>query len=83
MVNQLLKLQQKRPKKSVGIEQYARYSGMAFQMILIILCGALLGQYLDKTFQLEKPLFTVFLSLIAIGTALYVALKDFIGNHEN
>lgn len=78
-----LKLQQKKPKKSAGLEQYARYSGMAFQMIFIILCGALLGQYLDKTFQLEKPLWTVFLSLIAIGMALYVALKDFIRNHEN
>lgn len=77
------KLQQKKPKKSAGFEHYARYSGMAFQMIVIILCGALLGQYLDKTFQSEKPLWTVILSLLAIGIALYIALKDFISNHEN
>lgn len=77
-----LKLQQKKPRKSAAFKQYARYSGMAFQMIFIIVVGALLGQYLDQLFHLKKPLCTVFLTLLAIGIALYTVLKDLISNHE-
>ena len=78
-----LKLLQKKPKKSAAFNQYAKYSGMAFQMIVIILGGAMLGKYLDQILNFEKPLCTVFLALLSIGMALYIALKDFIGNHEN
>ncbi len=83
MAKLLLKLHQKKPKKSAAFNQYAKYSGMAFQMIIIILSGAMLGRYLDQRFNFEKPLCTVFLALFSIGIALYIALKDFIGNHEN
>lgn len=57
---------------------YLKYSGMAFQMGIIILIGALLGRKLDTYFQSPKPWFTVALSLLAIFTALYATLKDLV-----
>ncbi len=57
----------------------AKYSGLAFQIGFIILAGALLGKWLDSRFQLSKPVFTLFLSLLSVFAALYLSLKDFIG----
>lgn len=58
----------------------AKYSGLAFQIGFIILAGALLGKWLDRYFQLPKPVFTLCLSLLSVFAALYLSLKDFIGN---
>lgn len=54
-----------------------KYSGMAFQMGIIILIGAFAGQSLDTRFHTEKPYLTVLCSLLAIAVALYITLKDF------
>lgn len=56
--------------------QYMKYSGMAFQMGIIILLGTLAGKKLDEHFASETPYFTVFLALASIGIALYLSLKD-------
>lgn len=62
-------------------EAYLKYSGMAIQMGIIILAGALAGQWLDGRFETERPYFTVLLSLLSIFAALYITLKDlFTGN---
>jgi len=54
---------------------------MAIQMGIIILAGALAGQWLDGRFETERPYFTVLLSLLSIFAALYITLKDlFTGN---
>lgn len=58
----------------------ARYSGMAFQIGFIILLGALAGKKLDAYFALQRPIFTLVCSLFAVFAALYLSLKDFIGN---
>lgn len=58
------------------MRDYARYSGMAIQMGLIILIGTFLGKKLDAYFQTERPYLTVALALLSIFAALYVALKD-------
>jgi uncharacterized membrane protein YeaQ/YmgE (transglycosylase-associated protein family) len=72
--------ERRRPKA----DAYLKYSGMAFQMGIIILVGALAGQKLDSRFQTERPYFTVALSLLAIFGALYVTLKDFFtGNNKS
>ena len=57
-------------------DAYLKYSGMAFQMGIIILIGAYAGKMLDGRFQTEKPYFTVLLALLAIFAALYISLKD-------
>lgn len=63
---------------------YLKYSGMAFQMGIIILIGALVGRKLDAYFHSSKPWFTVVLSLLAIFAALYTTLKDlFVADNKN
>lgn len=58
------------------LRDYAKYSGMAFQMGIIILVGTFLGKKLDEHFQLERPYLTVLLALLSISAALYLVLKD-------
>lgn len=66
------------PKEDGGdrLRDYAKYSGMAFQMGIIILVGTLVGKKLDAYFQLERPYLTIFFALLSIFAALYLVLKD-------
>jgi len=57
---------------------YMKYSGMVFQMGIIILIGTWGGKKLDERLQTSKPYFTVGLALLSIVVALYVVLKDLI-----
>lgn len=54
-----------------------KYSGMAFQMIGVMLVFVFGGIYLDGWFGIS-PVLTVLMSLIGVAAGLYVALKDFI-----
>jgi hypothetical protein len=63
---------------SSRLRDFAKYSGLAFQIGFIILLGTLAGKYLDRHFQLPKPIFTLVLSLLSVFVALYISLKDFI-----
>ena len=64
-------------------DAYLKYSGMAFQMGIIILVGTYTGKLLDEHFQTERPYLTVLLALFSIFAALYISLKDlFTGNDK-
>ena len=58
-----------------NLKDYARYSGLAFQMLFIILAGVLGGLKLDEWLNL-KPLFTIVLTIISVVMAIYFAIKD-------
>ena len=78
---QLMKKQsrQKKPKsKPTSLNSYARYSGLAFQMIAIILVGVLGGMKLDKIVKWEFPVFTLVFTLLAVVMSMYFAVKDLI-----
>ncbi len=67
------------PKKgNNAIKNFARYSGMAFQMIGIILATTWGGIKLDTLTGLKTPVFTIILSLFGVFAAIWVAVKDFI-----
>lgn len=69
----------KKSKESADrFRSYAKYSGMAFQMGLIILVGTLIGKKLDERFQMERPYLTVLFALLSTFAALYLTLKDLI-----
>jgi F0F1-type ATP synthase assembly protein I len=70
----------KSPKnqENKGIKDFARYSGLAFQMAGIILVAVWGGTKLDKLAGFEKPVFTIILSLLGVFAAIYTAVKDFI-----
>jgi hypothetical protein len=65
-------------KSKERLSNYAKYSGIAFQMTAIILLGVLGGKKLDNWLELKKPVFTAVLSLIAVILAIYYAIKDLI-----
>ncbi len=60
------------------INQYAKYSGMGFQMLGIIALGVWGGVRLDARFNTQTPVFTIVLSLLSVAASLYVVLKDFL-----
>jgi F0F1-type ATP synthase assembly protein I len=70
----------KNPKNSLnkGVNNYARYTGLAFQMLGIILVTVWGGTKLDKLTGWHTPVFTIVLSLLGVFAAIYVAIKDFI-----
>lgn len=57
-------------------KDYARYSGLAFQMAGLIFLGYWLGTKLDQFFELKIPAFTISLILIFIFAALYSLIKS-------
>jgi ATP synthase protein I len=74
-------LQKKKNPKNQGnkaTNDFARYSGIAFQMIGIILITTWGGTKLDKLAGTEKPVFTIILSLLGVFAAIYTAVKGFI-----
>jgi F0F1-type ATP synthase assembly protein I len=79
-LSQKQKNQKKSPKnqESKGLRDFGKYSGMAFQMIVIILVMTWCGIKLDKVLGLSTPVFTIILSLLGVFAGIYTALKDFI-----
>jgi F0F1-type ATP synthase assembly protein I len=73
----LKKKNQKSPENK-GLNDFARYSGMAFQMIAVILITTWGGIELDKLAKFHTPVFTIILSLLGVFAAIYTAVKDFI-----
>ncbi len=69
----------KKPRQGQPVDQmktYARYSAMAFQMLFIILAGVAGGWWIDSKTAWNFPIFTVLLSMLSVGLAIYYAVKD-------
>jgi hypothetical protein len=71
---------QKNQKKPLnkGLDNFARYSGIAFQMIGIILLTTFGGVKLDKLTGWKTPVFTIILSLFGVFAAIYISIKGFL-----
>ncbi len=67
-------MQQEPPKKPQV--DYLRYSGLAFQLIVLILAGAWLGSYLDERMQNQHPYWTAGLSLLGVMAGMYQLYRD-------
>jgi F0F1-type ATP synthase assembly protein I len=61
------------PRKNLN--DYARYSGMAFQMLAIILLGVFAGFKIDQWLG-TRPVLTVILSLLSVALSIYLVTKD-------
>ena len=61
-------------RKDKPLQSYAIYSNMGIEMAVIIAAGVFGGIKLDKWLQLS-PLFTILLSLLGVGIAMYVMIK--------
>lgn len=61
-----------------GLKEFAKYTGLAFQMAGIILVTVWGGTKLDKLTGWHTPVFTIVLSLFGVSAAIYTAIKDFL-----
>ncbi|GAB3889622.1 AtpZ/AtpI family protein [Spirosoma agri] len=55
---------------------FVQYSGIAFQMLGTIGLGVWVGLKLDEWQGNERPLWTIVLSLTAIGASLYLFIRQ-------
>jgi len=75
---QQLKKKNQKSQENKGLSDFTKYSGMAFQMIAVILLTTWGGIELDKIVNFNTPIFTIILSLLGVCAAIYTAVKDFI-----
>lgn len=64
-----------KPKKSLN--DYARYSGLGFQMILLVLAGVFGGKKLDKWLGLNHVFFVI-LPIVAVFLSMYMLIREFL-----
>lgn len=68
-------------KKQYDLSGFTRYSGLAFQMGIIIFLGTFGGIKLDELWG-TSPLFVLLGSLASIALAMYTVIHD-INKHNN
>lgn len=66
----------KNQKRSNRIKNYARFSGVAFQMIIVIGLGSYMGVKLDNAYPNKYSLFTIVFSLMSVAIALYYVIRQ-------
>ncbi len=71
-----IKKQNKFKSKKEQLKGYTWFSGIAFQMLAIILVGVFGGIKLDKLLALKFPVFTIVLTLISVALSMYVIIKE-------
>lgn len=65
-----------KPKKKPQANQYLKYSGMAFQLAIVLAVGTYIGTRIDRYFQTDRPYFTAILALFSLFAGFYLTLKD-------
>ena len=72
----LTKQKSQRPRNQSPINEYVKYSGLAFQMAALILLGYWLGSKIDKWLDLSIPVFTIILILTFLAVSFYSLIKS-------
>jgi F0F1-type ATP synthase assembly protein I len=65
-----------KPKKK--LDDFIRYSSLAFEMIVIMGLGVFAGVKIDKWLGLSFPVFTLILMILAVIGAIYYAIRKFL-----
>ena len=73
-INHLVMIDPNEKKK--GLNNFARYSSISFQMIVVIGVFAFAGYKIDAYRETKTPIFTAALSLIGVGVAMYQVVKQ-------
>ncbi|MCB0396564.1 MAG: AtpZ/AtpI family protein [Flavobacteriales bacterium] len=66
----------KPPSQATKFEAYARYSGIAFQAVAMILLGTFGGHALDKHFENRINWITAVAAIVSTALALYYLIKQ-------
>lgn len=64
-------------KATNPLRQYAKYSGIAFQMMAVMALSAWLGWKLDQKLNLQFPIFTLVFIITALALVLYKLIRSF------
>lgn len=70
-------------KNNTNLRNYARYSSIAIQMMVIVTAGVWGGVELDKMISWKFPVLTILLALISVSVAIYISIKDFIKSDKD
>ena len=65
-----------KPKKQ--IDDFIRYSSLAFEMIAIMAIGVWVGIQIDHWLKLSFPAFTLGLMVLSVAGAIYYAIRKFL-----
>jgi hypothetical protein len=65
-----------KPKKK--LDDFIRYSNMAFEMVAIMGIGTWSGVLIDDWLKLGFPVFTLVLMILSVVGAIYHAIRKFI-----
>ena len=68
--------EKKKSEKKNQPNQFLRFTGMATQMTVIILCGVFGGIQLDEKLQNSTPWFTLIFSLVSVALAMFMTIRD-------
>jgi F0F1-type ATP synthase assembly protein I len=63
------------PKQKKQLNKLAYLSGLAFQMVTIILLGTLLGYRIDIYLEITQSIFTIIFSLLSIAASLLYVIQ--------
>ena len=63
-------------KKNARLKNWARFSGIAFEMFAVIGLLSRAGDYLDTRNQNDFPIYTLILSLIGVGASMYLVIRS-------
>ena len=64
------------PSKKKQLNDIGRYAGLGLQMMLTILALTALGNWADKKFIFQFPLFTLIGAVVGIATSMYWLFKS-------
>ncbi len=71
-----------KPKQKDQLKAYAKYTSIAFQMLVIILLGVFGGIKLDEFLAIEFPIFTILFSILSVILAIYYVTKDLLKKNQ-
>lgn len=70
-------------KNNKPFNSYARFSGIAIQMIVIIAIGTFGGIKLDAYFQNKNDVFTIILSLVSVLLSIVYVVRNIISSSKD
>jgi F0F1-type ATP synthase assembly protein I len=65
-------------KNKKKLDNFIRYSSIAFEMIAIMAIGVFMGIKIDQWLELSFPVFTLVLMILFVAGAIYNAIRKFL-----
>ena len=66
------------PSKRKQVNDYVKYSSIAFQMIATILIGVFVGVKLDEYFETDNSIFTLIFSMVFVLFGIFIGVRGII-----